>query len=165
MAPSRDKRKEPHDADENVIARNRRARFQYDVIETYEAGINLLGSEVKSLRNRDVSINEAFARPRNGELFLLNMNIKPYAQASIRNHDPLRPRKLLMHKREIGRIIGKVSERSYTLVPLTLYWKRGLAKARLALVQGRRKYDRREAIRKREAERDMQRAQRRTRRR
>jgi len=143
---------------EGLIARNKRARFEYEVLDRVEAGISLLGSEVKSLRNGDVSINEAFARPRDGEIFLLNMNIKPYAQASIRNHDPLRPRKLLLHKRELARLVGKVSERRLTIVPLTLYWKRGLAKVQLALVRGRRRYDKREAIKKREAQRDIERA-------
>jgi SsrA-binding protein len=143
---------------ETLIARNKRARFEYEVLDKVEAGICLLGSEVKSLRNGDVSINEAFARPRDGELFLLNMNIKLYAQAGTRNHDPLRPRKLLLHKREVARLVGQVSERRLTMVPVTLYWKRGLAKVQLALVRGRRRYDKREAIKKREAQRDIQRA-------
>jgi len=149
------------DTGENVIARNKRARFQYEVIERYEAGIALMGSEVKSLRNRDVSINEAFARPRNGELWVMGMNIKPYPQANIRNHEPLRPRKLLLHKRELSRIIGKTAERGYTLVPLTLYWKRGVAKVNLALVRGRRQYDKRQVIKKRESDREIRRALRR----
>jgi len=151
-------------SDENLIARNKKARFEYEVLETFEVGLSLLGSEVKSLRNREVSINEAFVRPRNGELWVLGMNIKPYKQANIRNHEPLRPRKLLLHRREIQRIIGKVSERGHTIVPLVLYWKRGVAKARIALVRGRRQYDKREAIRKREDKREVQRAVRRGRR-
>ena len=148
------------DFGDHVIARNKRARFEFEVIEKLEAGISLMGSEVKSLRNRDVSINEAFARPRGGELWLLGMNIKPYLQANIRNHDPLRPRKLLLHHREISRIMGKISEKGYTLVPLALYWKRGIAKVSLALARGKRRYDKRQAIKKREAEREMRRAER-----
>ena len=158
----RDRKRKPA-SDENTIARNKKARFSYEVLDTVEAGIELLGSEVKSLRNRDVSINEAFARPRGGELWLLGMNIKPYKQANIRNHEPLRPRKLLLHRREIDRIIGSVSERGHTIVPLQLYWKHGIAKVRLGVVRGRRQYDKREAIRKRESDREIQRAARRRR--
>jgi len=159
MSVRKKHRKRP--ADENTIARNKRARFEYEVLEEFEAGISLVGSEVKSLRNRDVSINEAFARPRGGEIWLLGMNIKQYAQANIRNHEPLRPRKLLLHRREINRILGKVAERGLTMVPLRMYWKRGVAKIGLALVRGRKRYDKREAIRKRESARDILRATRR----
>ena len=149
------------DDGENTIARNKRARFEYEVLEKYEAGLSLVGSEVKSLRNRDASINEAFARPRNGELWLLGMNVKPYLQANIRNHEPLRPRKLLLHRREVTRILAKIAEKGHTLVPLSLYWKRGKAKVCLALVRGRRRYDKRQVIKKRESERDIRRATRR----
>lgn len=150
----------PADDGETTIARNKRARFEFEVIEKFEAGISLVGSEVKSLRNRDVSINEAFARPRKGELWLVGMNIKLYRQANVRNHEPLRVRKLLLHKREITRILAKIAEKGLTLVPLSLYWKRGKAKVCLALVRGRRRYDKRQVIKKRESERDIRRAQR-----
>ncbi len=146
---------------DSLIARNKKAGFDYEIIETYEAGLVLTGSEVKSLRNRDVSINGAFARMRNGELYLLGANIKPYAQATIENHDPTRPRKLLLHKRELARLTGKMAERGLTLVPLRLYWKRGYAKVLLGLARGKRQHDKREDIRKRDAEREMRRAQRR----
>ena len=147
---------------ENTIARNRKAFFQYEILEKVEAGLCLVGSEVKSLRNRDVSIAEAFARPRGGELYLCGMNIKPYAQASVFNHDPLRPRKLLLHHKEIDRLIGRVAERGFTLVPLALYWnKRGIAKVTLAVARGKKTYDKRQSIRKREAERDISRQMRR----
>ena len=149
---------DPHDT---LIARNKKARFDYEILETYEAGLVLKGSEVKSLRNRDVSINGAFARMRNGELHLLGANIKPYAQATIENHDPTRPRKLLLHKRELARLTGKRAERGLTLVPLRLYWKRGYAKVLLGLARGKRQHDKREDIRKRDAEREMRRAERR----
>ena len=158
MAAKKDKKP---DADEHdVIAHNKKARFEYEVLDTVEAGIKLLGSEVKSLRNRDVSIGEAFARPRGEALWLLGMNIKQYRQANIQNHEPLRPRKLLLHKREFARIVGKVSERGFTLVPLKLYWKHGIAKVLLGLVRGKRQYDKRQAIKTREARREMDRAQR-----
>ena len=153
---AKDKKNDP--SEENAIARNRKAHFEYEILEKFEAGIELLGSEVKSLRNRDVSIAEAYAGPRAGEMWLLNMNIKPYAQANIRNHEPLRPRKLLLHRREIARIAAKVSERGFTVVPLALYWKHGIAKICLALARGKRQFDKRETIKKREAEREIRRA-------
>lgn len=145
------------ETEDNTIARNRKAFFEYEILEKFETGIVLTGSEVKSLRNRDVSIAEAFARPRGGEIYILGMNIKPYAMASYLNHEPLRPRKLLMHRREINRIIGKVSERGFTLIPLALYWKHGIAKVSLAIARGKKTYDKRESIKKREADRDMKR--------
>jgi SsrA-binding protein len=144
--------------EEPVIARNRKAGFEYEVLDKFEAGIQLQGSEVKSLRNRDVSINEAFVRPRQGEMWLMGMNIKAYAYAGVDNHDPLRPRRLLMHRREIDKLTGRIAERGFTIVPLTLYWKHGIAKVQLAVVRGRRHYDKREVIKKREAERAMRRA-------
>jgi SsrA-binding protein len=144
-----------------TIARNKKARYAYDILDTYEAGLSLLGSEVKSLRHRDVSINEAFARPRGDELYILGMNIKPYKQANILNHEPTRPRKLLLHRKEIDRIRAKLAERRLTLVPLRLYWKHGIAKVKLGLARGKRKYDKRQTLKKREAERDIARARRR----
>lgn len=147
---------------ENSIARNRKALFQYEILEKMEVGLCLTGSEVKSLRNRDVSIAEAFARARNGELFIYGMNIKPYAQASVFNHEPLRPRKLLLHRKELHKLLGRVAERGFTLVPLGLYWnKRGIAKMTLAVARGKKTYDKRDSIRKREAERDISRQMRR----
>ena len=145
----------------NIIAHNKKARFEYEVLDTFEGGMALLGSEVKSLRNRDVDINGAFVRPRHEELWLLGANIKPYAQATIVNHDPLRPRKILLHRREILRIVTRIAERGYTMVPLKMYWKRGVAKVLLGLVRGKRAYDKRETIKKRDAKRDMERALRR----
>ena len=152
---NRDGKPDKAKSDENTIARNRKATFEYEILEKFEAGICLQGSEVKSLRNRDVSIGEAYAKPRGEEIFIHNMNIKPYAMASIR--EPLRPRKLLLHRNEILRIVGKVAERGFTLIPLSLYWKHGIAKLTLALARGKKKYDKRETIRKREADRDMKR--------
>ena len=151
------KEKKSAASEENVIATNRKARFEYEILEKFEAGISLVGSEVKSLRNRDVSIAEAFARPKDDEVWLLGMNIKPYAQANIRNHEPLRPRKLLLHRREIHRMIGKVAERGFTLIPLSLYWKHGIAKVLIAVARGKRQFDKRESIKKREADREIRR--------
>ena len=145
----------------NTIARNKKARFEYEVLDTFEGGMALLGSEVKSLRNRDVNINDAFVRPRRQELWLLGANIKPYAQATIVNHDPLRPRKILLHRREIRRIVSRIAERGHTVVPLKMYWKRGVAKVLLGLVRGKRTYDKRETIKKRDVQRDIERALRR----
>ena len=151
------KEKKSAESEENVIATNRKARFEYEILEKFEAGISLLGSEVKSLRNRDVSIAEAFGRPKDEEVWLLGMNIKPYAQANIRNHEPLRPRKLLLHRREIHRMTGKVAERGFTLIPLLLYWKHGIAKVLIAVARGKRQFDKRESIKKREADREIRR--------
>jgi len=145
----------------NIIARNKKARFEYEVLDTIEGGMALLGSEVKSLRNRDVNINDAFVRPRRQELWLLGANIKPYAQATIVNHEPLRPRKILLHRREIRRIVSRIAERGHTVVPLKMYWKRGMAKVLLGIVRGKRTYDKRETIKKRDVQRDIERALRR----
>ena len=142
----------------NLIATNRKARHKYQFVEKYEAGLVLLGSEVKSLRNKKVSIEEAFGRVRDGEIYLVGMHIAPYEQANIRNHDPLRPRKLLLRKREINRIAAQILERGFTLVPTRLYFKHGLAKIEIATARGKRLYDRREDIKKREQQRDIQRA-------
>ena len=151
----------PNTPDPAAIARNKRARFEFEIIEKHEAGLALLGSEVKSLRNRDVSLNEAFVRPRGDELWLLGMTVKPYNQATIVNHEPLRPRKVLMHRKEIQRLIAKVSERGFTIVPLRLYWKRGIAKVEIALARGQKHHDKRQTIKKREAAREIRRAVRR----
>ncbi len=144
---------------ENIqpIARNRKARFEYEVLDTFEAGIVLRGTEVKSLRDGKVSLAESFARVQNGELFLQGAHIDVYKAASTMNHEPLRPRKLLMHKREIVRLASKLAEKGLTLVPLSMYFKRGIAKVELALVRGKRRYDKREAIRKREVKRAIDR--------
>ena len=159
MSAEKAHKKKP--SDDNTIARHKRARFEYEVVEDIEAGIELRGSEVKSLRNGDVSLIGSFARPRGDEIWLVGMNIKQYAQANMFNHEPLRPRKLLLHKREIKRIVGKLTERGLTMVPLRLYWKHGIAKVRLALVRGKKRYDKRQAIKKRETDRDIARAMRR----
>ena len=140
-----------------VVARSKKAHFNYELLERYEAGIVLLGSEVKSIRNGKVSINEAYARVRGGEVWLINSDISPYECSALNNHEPKRQRKLLLKKREIGKIIGKTKERGLTLVPVSLYFKDGFVKVEIALARGKRKYDKRESIQKREADRDLRR--------
>ena len=141
-----------------VVATNRRARFDYQVEDTYEAGLALTGSEVKSLRAGNVNLSDAYAAPRGEELFLLNCRIGEYQQASHFGHAPLRDRKLLMNRSEIDKIRGKVEQRGYTLVPLSIYFKQGWAKVELGLARGRKHEDRRDAIAERETRREMDRA-------
>lgn len=140
-----------------MIATNRRARFDYEVRETFEAGLALLGSEVKSLRNHGGSIAESFAQVKAGEAWVMGMHIAPYSFAREGGHDPLRPRKLLLHRREIDRISSRVAERGLTLVPLRLYFRDGKAKLEIALAKGRTKVDKRHVIREREQRREIER--------
>jgi len=140
------------------IAENRKARHDYFVEETYEAGIVLVGSEVKSCRAGRVNLRDAYAQIKDGEIYLYGCHISPYEQANLFNHEPLRPRKLLMHKAEIQRLYGKVREKGFTLVPLRLYFKKGKVKVELALAKGKRAFDKREDIAAREAKREMARA-------
>jgi SsrA-binding protein len=150
-------------AGEGRIATNRRARHAYEVLDTFEAGIQLRGPEVKSLRAGQANLTDGFAFVRGGEMFLRGVHISPYAQASRDNVDPDRERKLLLHRQEIEKLASKVAERGLTLVPLSLYWKEGRAKVELGLVRGRKTIDRREVVKKREHEREMDRARRRRR--
>ncbi len=143
-----------------VVASNRRAKFDYEILDTFEAGLVLLGSEVKSLREGKASINEAYASERSGELWLESMNIPPYTYAREGGHEPTRARKLLLHKREIARIGEKLREQSLTLVPTRVYFLNGRAKVELALGRGKRTLDKRQSIKKREQQREMDRAQR-----
>lgn len=141
-----------------VISDNRRARHDYFIEDTMEAGIVLQGTEVKSLRLGKVNLRDSFARVQNGEVFLYGMHISPYEQGNRFNHDPIRPRKLLLHKREIRRLIGKTKEDGYTLVPTRLYFTRGKCKVELALAKGKKLYDKRDAAAKRDATRRAQQA-------
>ncbi len=143
------------------IASNRRARHLYEVVEVLEAGIALVGPEVKSLRAGQATLTDGFAYVKGGELYLRGVHIPHYANAGRANVEPDRERKLLLHRREIARLAGKVAERGLTLVPLSLYWKNGRAKVELALVRGRKTVDKRQAVKKREHEREMDRARRR----
>ena len=140
------------------VARNPKATHDYHVLETWETGIVLTGTEVKSLRNGKASIKEAYARLKNGEVFLEGMNITPYAQGNRYNHNPVRSRKLLLHRREIQKLIGAVEQRGLTLVPLELYFKNGRAKVALALGKGKKQHDKREAIKRKIQEREVARA-------
>lgn len=144
-----------------IIANNRKARHDYFIEETYETGIVLTGTEIKSIRQGKVNIKESYARIEDGEVILYGMNISPYDHGNIFNVDPLRPRKLLLHKREIRKLIGYTTQKGLTLVPLNLYLNRdGRAKMELAVARGKKLYDKRHDIAKRDAERKMQRARR-----
>lgn len=140
------------------IATNRQARFRYDLLEKWESGIALQGSEVKSLRDGKANLKDAYALVRDGEVWLHNMHIAPYGPAAGQGHDPERPRKLLMHKQEIERLIGKTQERGLTLVPTRIYFSGPRAKVELALARGKEQRDKRETIREREQKREMERA-------
>ncbi len=150
---------------ERPVATNRRARFDYQIEDSWEAGLVLTGSEVKSLREGNVNLSDAYAQPRGEELFLLNCRIGEYKQAAHFGHAPLRDRKLLMRRAEIDRIRGKVEQRGYTLIPLRVYFKEGWAKVELGLARGRAHEDRRGVIAERESKREMDRAMGRARRR
>jgi SsrA-binding protein len=141
-----------------VITENRKARHDYHVEETFEAGIVLAGTEVKSLRAGKANLKDSFARVDHGEIFLFNAHISPYEQGNRFNHDPLRTRKLLMHAHEIRKLIGKVQEKGLTLVPLKMYFKNGKAKVQLALAKGKKLYDKRDDMAARDAKREMEKA-------
>lgn len=143
---------------EQLISRNRKAYHDYHIEETYEAGIVLKGTEVKSVRGARVNLRDSYARVEGGELFLFNMHISPYDPANRFNHEPRRTRKLLMHKSEIGRLAGKVQQKGYTLVPLKIYLRRGLVKVELGLARGKQLYDKRRSIAERDQRREMGRA-------
>jgi SsrA-binding protein len=150
--------------DRKLVATNRRARFDYEIVDTFEAGLALLGPEVKSLRGGKASLAEAFAIVRRGEAWLVGCHIPPYEQAGRENPDPLRERKLLLHKREIAELEGSASERGFTVIPLELYFKDGRAKVSVAIARGKKRHDKRETIRRREEEREVARTMRRGRR-
>jgi SsrA-binding protein len=143
---------------QKVVCTHPRAKRDYDIEENYEAGIELKGSEVKSLRGNQASIKESFAMIRNEEVFLVNSYIAPYESATVFNHDPRRERKLLLNKREIMRLMGKTQIRGYTLIPTKIYFKNGKAKVDLALGKGKKVHDKRDDIKKREADREMEKA-------
>ena len=145
------------------VATNRQARFKYHLLETWETGIALQGSEVKSLREGKVNLKDSYALVRDGEVWLHNCHIAPYEPAAREGHDPERPRKLLLHRGEIDELLGKTQQQSLTLVPLSIYFKDGKAKVELALARGKEQRDKREAIRERDQRREMERELRRTR--
>ncbi len=139
-----------------IVASNKKAYHNYEIIESLEAGISLLGSEVKSIREGRVSLKDSYAEIRNSEVFLLHMNISPYEKANIFNHDPLREKKLLLHRQQIKRLIGKIREKSYTLVPTkVMFNEKGRVKVEISLAKGKRTYEKKRAIKERELEREM----------
>lgn len=141
-----------------IVSENRKARHDYHIHESYEAGIALTGTEVKSLRAGKANLKDSYARIENGELMLHNLHISPYEQGNRFNHEPLRTRKLLMHRYEINKLVGKTQEKGFTLVPLKLYFTRGKAKVQLGLATGKKTYDKRQDIAERDAKREMDRA-------
>ena len=142
-----------------IITKNRKARHDYHLEDTYQAGLVLMGSEIKSIRANRVNLQDGYVQEREGELWLVNVHIAVYEQASIFGHtDPLRPRKLLLHKREIAQITSRMRERGYTAVPTMLYLERGRAKVEIALARGKNLYDKRDTLSQRDAERQMRRA-------
>ncbi len=145
---------------EKMITTNRKASFSYHLLERFEAGIQLTGSEVKSLRTASANISEAYAVMKKGELWLINANISPYEPANYLNHKPKRDRKLLLHKRELTKIDQKLKEHGLTIVPTRLYFKAGRAKCEIALAKGKKSYDKRESIKKRDMDRELSRGKR-----
>jgi SsrA-binding protein len=145
------------DSEERIVSTNRKALHDYFILEEVEAGIALRGTEVKSLRLGDANLQDSYATIKNGELWLIGMHISPFEKGNINNHDPRRERKLLLHKKEILKLFGKVSHKGFTLIPLNVHFTKNRAKITLALVTGKKLYDKREAIAKREIEREMQR--------
>ncbi len=140
-----------------IVTENRKARYNYFIEDTYEAGMVLVGTEVKSLRIGRAHLKDSYARIKNGEVFVYQMHIGTYTFAHYGNHDPLRPRKLLLHKNEIKKLYGQVNEMGFSLIPLKVYFENGKAKITLALAKGKRKYDKRETIRRRDQKRELER--------
>ena len=137
------------------VTRNKKAFHNYEIRERYHAGMVLLGTEIKAIRDHQVSLADSYARIRDGEVWLENCHIGPYRHGNLANHEPLRPRKLLLHRREINRLTGAVAHKGLTLVPLELYFEKGRAKVELGVARGKRLYDKREAARRRAVDRDM----------
>lgn len=142
----------------NTLADNRKAWHDYFIEETYECGIELVGTEVKSIKNGRANLKDSYAEIRNGEVFVCNVHVSPYTQGNIFNVDPLRKRKLLLHKSEIDRLLGYTAQQGYTLVPIAMYLKNRRVKVKLAVAQGKKNYDKREAMKEKAAKRDIDRA-------
>lgn len=149
------KNKQSEDPNSRTVCRNRRARHDYEIVEELECGISLMGSEVKSIRNSKISIDEAFARVENGEVWLFNADIAEYPQATYLNHERRRPRKLLMHRREIRKFAEAAGHDGMTLVPLAVYFSKGIIKVQLAAAKGRKTHDKREKLKAKDADRAM----------
>lgn len=158
MARQSDKRDESTNPNDGTICTNRKARHNYEILDQIECGLVLKGSEVKSLRDGKVSLDEAYARVREGELWLVGCDIAVYPQASLLNHEPKRPRKLLLHRRELNKFAEAAGHKGLTLVPLSLYFLRGRVKAKIAVCRGKKLHDKRESLKKTEAQREIRRA-------
>lgn len=157
MSPAETRRGPAAAGDIRIVCTNRKARHLYHLLDTWEAGLVLTGTEVKSLRGGHASLADAYAELRNGEMWLLNMHINPYEQGNRNNHPPLRPRKLLLNRRELNRLVGRTVEKGLTLVPLQVYFRGGYAKVEVALARGKKTFDRRQDVAEREAKRDIER--------
>ena len=144
-------------SDIKIVAQNKKARFNYEILETYEAGIELKGTEVKSIRMSKINISDGYVSIDNSEAYLKQVHISPYEQGNIFNVDPLRVRKLLLHKSEINKLIGETTLKGYTIIPLKVYLKRGKVKVEIGLARGKKLYDKRESLAKKDADRRMQR--------
>lgn len=142
---------------ESLLAQNKKARHDYHILETYEAGIVLTGTEIKSVRASRINLKDGFAQIKNNEAWLMNVHISPYEQGNQFNHDPLRNRKLLLHKKEIKQLVGQTANKGITIVPLKVYLKNGFAKVLIGLAQGKHDYDKRETIKRRDQEREIRR--------
>ncbi len=138
-----------------IVSTNKKARFNYEIIEKIEAGISLKGTEVKSVRNKNVSIGESYAQIKNNEVFLHNLHISPYEQGNRENHDPIRVRKLLLHKQEIKKLVSKIQLKGLSLIPLSIYLRKGKIKIELAVGRGKRLVDKRESLKKRAVDREI----------
>ena len=141
-----------------LIAQNKKARHDYTIVETIEAGIVLQGTEIKYIRNSRINLKDGFVRIRNGEAFLVNVHISPYEQGNIFNHDPLRTRKLLLHKKQIDKLYGEMKQQGMSIVPLKVYLKDGYAKVLIGLAKGKKQYDKRESLKRKDQERQIARA-------
>ncbi|AXF56246.1 SsrA-binding protein SmpB [Salicibibacter kimchii] len=141
-----------------IIAQNRKARHDFFIEETFEAGMVLRGTEIKSIRAGRINIKESFARVENGEIILHQAHISPYEQGNRHNHDPVRERKLLLHKREIKKLLGKTQQQGYSIIPIKVYLKQGRAKVQIGLAKGKKKYDKRQALKEKDAKRQMDKA-------
>lgn len=161
MSKKQPEKSKSEDENERLVAQNRSARHEYEVLDTLECGIVLRGSEVKTLRNGKVTLDEAYGRVKGNEVWLVGCDIPEYVQANQFNHEPRRPRKLLLHKREIAKFADRAFEKGLTLVPLKLYFKRGKAKLLLGICRGRKLHDKREVMKKKTMQRDISRAMRR----
>lgn len=160
MGKKKNRKSKQDDPNTPVVCRNRKARHRYEILDELECGLVLTGSEVKSIRDGKVSIDEAYARIRDGELWLVGCDIAEYPQATVMNHEPRRPRKLLLHRKELRKFAESAEQQGLTLVPLSLFFRRGLVKVKIAVARGRKLYDKREKLKQTEAKREMRRARR-----